>query len=202
MTEVANPGPHEYVRLVEEQAAANRLAHRARFGQATHFTPCGNADLTGGAKVLADAELAANGLHARCDFLTKVIESSRLGRFSYEPVKVIGTYGASRPDTFGLAFQGLVLGEVQGRQPSAGTLALLGDRPSKVKLTAMYKEVRRIVDVLRAWGGQSDWRCTADRAEQALPELPVPRRMPPAGGEGGQPQPARPDDAQADAEVP
>ena len=94
-----------------------------------------------------------DGLHARCDFLTKVNEPSRLGRFSYEPVKVIGTCRASRPDTLGLAYQGLVLGEVQGRQPSSGTLVLLGDRPGKVKLAGKYKEVRRIVDALRAWAG-------------------------------------------------
>ena len=103
--------------------------------------------------MLADAELTADGLHARCDFLTKVNEPSRLGRFSYEPVKVIGTCRASRPDTLGLAYQGLVLGEVQGRQPSSGTLVLLGDRPGKVKLAGKYKEVRRIVEALRAWAG-------------------------------------------------
>ena len=108
--------------------------------------------MAAGREVVADADLAT-GLHARCDFLTKVNEPSRLGRFSYEPVKVIGTCRASRPDTLGLAYQGLVLGEVQGRQPSSGTLVLLGDRPSKVKLAGKYKEVRRIVDALRGWAG-------------------------------------------------
>ena len=34
---------------------------------------------------------------------------------------------------------------------SSGTLVLLGDRRGKVKLAGKYKEVRRIVDVLRAW---------------------------------------------------
>ena len=80
-------------------------------------------------------------------------EPSRLGRFSYEPVKVIGTCRASRPETLGLAYQGLVLGEVQGRQPSLGTLVLLGDRRSKVKLVGKYKEARRIVHALRDWAG-------------------------------------------------
>ena len=69
-------------------------------------------------------------------------------------MKVIGTCRASRPDALGLAYQGLVLGEVQGRQPSSGTLVLLGDRPSKVKLAGKYKEVRRIVEALRAWTSQ------------------------------------------------
>ena len=64
---------------------------------------------------------------------------------------MIGTCRASRTDALGLAYQGLVLGEVQGRQPASGTLVRLGDRPSKVKLAGKYKEVRRIVEALRAW---------------------------------------------------
>jgi len=146
--------PHEYVHITDEQAAANREAHSASLAQAADVSPGGIADLKTGAKVVADAELAANGLHAHCDFLTRVNGSSRLGRFSYEPVKVIGTCRASRPDALGLAYQGLVLGEVQGRQPTSGTLVLLGDRPTKVKLAGKYKEVRRIVEALRAWTSQ------------------------------------------------
>jgi predicted RecB family nuclease len=146
--------PHEYVHITDEQAAANRKAHSASLAQAADVSPGGIADLKTGAKVVADAKLAANGLHAHCDFLTRVNGSSRLGRFSYEPVKVIGTCRASRPDALGLAYQGLVLGEVQGRQPTSGTLVLLGDRPTKVKLAGKYKEVRRIVEALRAWMSQ------------------------------------------------
>ena len=74
--------------------------------------------MAAGRDIVADAELTTDGLHARCDFLTKV-PNPRGGTFSYEPVKVIGTCRASRPDALGLAYQGLVLGEVQGRQPSS-----------------------------------------------------------------------------------
>ncbi|HUG70307.1 MAG TPA: IS66 family transposase [Pirellulaceae bacterium] len=146
--------PHEYVHITDEQAAANRVAHGASLAQVADVSPGGIADLKTGAKVVADAELASNGLHAHCDFLTRVNGSSRLGRFSYEPVKAIGTCHATRCDTLGLAYQGLVLGEVQGRQPSAGTLVLVGDHPIKVKLAGKYKEVRRIVEALRAWTSQ------------------------------------------------
>ena len=151
----ASPGPHDYEVVVREQAEANRQAHRARLAEGGEVVPFGGlAEMAAGREIVADADLTADGLHARCDFLTKVNEPSRLGRFSYEPVKVIGTCRASRPDTLGLAYQGLVLGEVQGRQPSSGTLVLLGDRPSKVKLAGKYKEVRRIVEALRAWTSQ------------------------------------------------
>jgi predicted RecB family nuclease len=145
-------GPHDYELLIREQAEANREARHsrlARVGEVVSFS--GSADLAAGRDLLADAELATGVLRARCDFLAKVDVPSRLGRHSYEPVKVIGTCKASRTDVLGLAYQGLVLGDVQGRPPASGTLIRMGGHPSKVQLTSKYKEVRRIVDALRAW---------------------------------------------------
>ena|SRR5436309_809877 len=75
-----HPGPHEYVQMIDEQAAANRQAHRASLEKAGELPPVGGtADLSTGPKVVADTELAPDGLHARCEFLTKVNEPSRLG---------------------------------------------------------------------------------------------------------------------------
>jgi predicted RecB family nuclease len=156
MAEEPNPGPHEYVRIIDDQTAANRQVHRACLEKSGAILSFGrSADLNIGSKVVADMELTPDGLHAHCEYLTKVNESSRLGKFSYEPVKVIGTCRASRQDALGLAYQGFVLGEVQGRLPSLSTLVLLGDRLSKVKLAGKYKEVRRIVDALRSWAGNA-----------------------------------------------
>lgn len=150
----ASPSPHDYEVVIREQADANRQVHHSRLLEGGEVVPFGSAAvMAAGREIVADADLTADGLQACCDFMTKVNEPSRLGRFGYEPVKVIGTHRASRPDTLGLAYQGLVLGEVQGRLPSSGTLVLLGDRRSKVKLVGKYKEVRRIVDALRAWVG-------------------------------------------------
>lgn len=152
MAREPNPGPHEYQQLTDDLAAANRQAHRASLEEAGELPYGARAtDLSTGPKVLVDAELEAVGLKARYDFLTRVNEPSQLGRFRYEPVKVIGACRASRADALGLAYQGLVLGEVQGRLPASGTLVLLGDRNSKVKLAARYKEVRRVVETLQTW---------------------------------------------------
>jgi hypothetical protein len=75
-------GPHEYVRMTNEKAAASRQARRVILQEAGELPPDGGAaDLSKGPKVVADAELVIDGLHARCDFLTKVSEPSRLGRF-------------------------------------------------------------------------------------------------------------------------
>lgn len=146
MTEAtASPGPHEYEVVIREQAEANRQAHRASLAEEREVVPFGGqAELADGREIVADANLSAGGLHARCDFLMKVAEPSRFGRFSYEPVKIVGACRVARPDALGLVYQGLVLGEVQGRQPSSGTLVLVGDRPSKVSLADKYKGVRRI----------------------------------------------------------
>ena len=55
--------------------------------------------------------------------------------------------------TLVLAYQGVVLGDVQGRLPASGTLVMLGDRSSRVKITVRHTEVRRIVETLRNWSG-------------------------------------------------
>src|ERR1700733_1072005 len=99
MSGVANQQAHEYVRIIDEQVVANRQAHRTKVEHADDFKLSGVVDLNSGSRFIADAELVAEDLHARCDFLTKVHEPSRLGRFSYEPVKIVGTYRASRADT-------------------------------------------------------------------------------------------------------
>ena len=151
MAGVTNLGLHEYMRIIDEQAASNRQVYRTSLVQAGELPPGGVIDLNTGSNVLSDAELIADGVLAHCDFLMKVNEPSRLGMFCYEPVKVIGTCRATKADFIGIAYEGLVLGEVQGKLPALGTLVRLDARLSKVKLAAKYREVRRIVDALRFW---------------------------------------------------
>lgn len=150
--ETPDPGPHDYELIIREQAEANRQARRSRLAQVGEVVAFrGPADLATGRDLHADAELATGVLRARCDFLARVDVPSRLGRHSYEPVTVIGTRGASRSDALGLAYRGLVLSDVQGRLPASGMLIRMGGHPSKVQLASKYKEVRRIVDAVRAW---------------------------------------------------
>jgi predicted RecB family nuclease len=168
-----NPGLHEYELVIREQAHANRQAHRARLATTGEVVPFGGpADLAAGRDVLADVELATDVLRARYDFLTKVEESSRLGRHGYEPVRVIGTCGAARTDAICCAYQGLVLGEVQGRQPASATLIRLGGRSCKVQLAGRYKAVRRILDVLRTWAGSPAGDCPPVVLNKHCPACP------------------------------
>ena len=101
--------------------------------------------------VILDVAVVADDLEARCDALTRGKAPAHQQECYYEPVRILGTHRETRSQVLGLAYVGLVLGEVQGRQPASGTLVRLGDRPSKVKLAGKYKEVRRIVEALRAW---------------------------------------------------
>ena len=39
MTGIARPEAHEYVRIIDEQAAANRQGHRIRLEQTEEFAP-------------------------------------------------------------------------------------------------------------------------------------------------------------------
>jgi predicted RecB family nuclease len=155
MTGVAmNPGPHDYESVIRAESEANRHAHRSSLVQAGRVVALGSpTDLAAGHDVLADADLTTGTLQARADFLVRTDEHTRLGHYGYEPVRVSGTFAASRADAIGCAYQGLVLGELQGRLPSAATLVRLGGRPRKMQLTSRYKAVRRIVDVLRTWAG-------------------------------------------------
>src|SRR5438270_4578641 len=57
-----NAGPHEYVRMTDEQAAASKQARRAILEEAGELPPGGAVDdLSTGSKVVADAELAIDG---------------------------------------------------------------------------------------------------------------------------------------------
>ncbi|MDP2815677.1 MAG: hypothetical protein Q8O19_03250 [Rectinemataceae bacterium] len=108
-----NPIPHEYVRITAEQAADNRQAHSNRLaGDITTFESL--TDMAAGREILSDAELITGDLYARYDFLMRTTEPSRRGSFVYEPVKVIGTYRASKADANGLAYQASFSVEYRG----------------------------------------------------------------------------------------
>src|SRR5690349_14506705 len=64
--------PHEYVRIVEEQEAANRQAYRASMAGAADATGAHRlSDLMAGHDVILDVAVVADDLEARCDALTR-----------------------------------------------------------------------------------------------------------------------------------
>jgi predicted RecB family nuclease len=148
--------PHEYVRIIGEQEAANRQAYRASMAGAAEATGARSlTDLTAGHDLIFDAAVVADDLEACSDALRRAKATAGQQGCGYEPVKVLGTHRVTNSQILGLAFVGHVLSHVQPRPPAAGTLVLTGGQARRVKLVGRYKEVRSIVATLRRWVGHA-----------------------------------------------
>src|ERR1017187_6088990 len=95
---------HAYVQILEERAKVNQARHVAEITQrAGTFCPS-DANLLGtGPDFLVNVNIRASDLEAHFDVLTKVKTSSDLGRYSYEPTIVIGTYSTTPEQKIGLS---------------------------------------------------------------------------------------------------
>lgn len=83
---------HEYVRMIEEQEAANRQAYRTRTEKAIGYVNGRNlVDLIPDHDVILDVAIEAGGLEARCDAVTRSKSTDGKQNYHYEPVKIIGT---------------------------------------------------------------------------------------------------------------
>ena len=115
--------PHEYVRILENQASINRAKYLTALKQdTTCVSPYNPDNIENSADFLVEATLKAHNLEAYCDVLTKVKSSSSFGKHSYEPMIVVGTHSITKEQKIELAFVGHVLGLVQNKLPVAGTL--------------------------------------------------------------------------------
>src|SRR5260370_34482021 len=116
-------------------------------------TPCHSDEnlLTAGPDFLVNVSIRSSDLEAHYDVLTKVKTSSGLGRYSYEPTLVTGTYSPTPEQKTGLSFTGYVLGQVQKNLPFAGTLLNRGRQAQTILLTGSYTSIRTILRTLRGW---------------------------------------------------
>jgi hypothetical protein len=102
--------PHEYVRIIEEQEAANRQAYRASMAGAAGTGGARSlSDLMAGHDVILDVAVVADDLEARCDALRRAKGTAGQQECGYEPVKVLGTRRVTKSQVLGLAYFGLVL---------------------------------------------------------------------------------------------
>lgn len=144
--------PHAYLQIIEERAKVNQLRHVAEIGRCSGSPCASDANLLGtGQDFLVDVTVRSGDLEAHCDVLTKVKTSSGLGRHSYEPTIVTGTYSPTPEQKTGLSFAGFVLGQVQKIFPFAGTLLNRGDQARKIPLTDSYASIKTILRALRGW---------------------------------------------------
>jgi len=143
---------HPYVKILEERTKANQARHVGEIRQRSR-TPCSSdvKHLSAPPDFLVNVNLRSRDLQARCDLLTKVRTSSGLGRYSYEPTMVVGTYSTTREQKTDLAFAGYVLGQIQKHLPLAGTLLTRDQQAHRILLTDSYTAIKNILRTLRGW---------------------------------------------------
>ena len=143
---------HAYVQILEERAQVNQVRHIAEIRERSG-TPCpSDANLlTTGPDFLVNVSIRSSDLEAHCDVLTKAKTSSGLGRYSYDPTIVTGTYSPTLEQKTDLSFTAYVLGQVQKTFPVAGTLLNRGKQAQKILLTGSYISIKTILRTLRGW---------------------------------------------------
>lgn len=148
--------PHEYVRLLEEQARRNRIKYLTRIEQEHPGVSVGNAaDLLSVADVLLQVPLRFHDLAAECDVLKKAHRGSSLSSDCYEPMVVVGTHQVMKEQKLALLFVGYVLGQLQNQLPTAGTIMGADGHAHKVGMESVNRTLMPIIKALRQWTDSS-----------------------------------------------
>jgi predicted RecB family nuclease len=142
--------PHEYVHLLEEQARRNRIKYQKLIEQEHPGVSSGNAvTLSAGKNVLLDVHLRLHDLAVDCDMLTKVHNSSSLGRHSYEPISIVGTHQVTKEQKLALLFVGYVLGQLQNKLPTSGIIVGADGQAHKVGMESADRTLIPLIKALR-----------------------------------------------------
>lgn len=148
--------PHEYWHLLEEQAHQSRIKYLNLIEKEHPSLSSGNAAaLSSGENVLLDVALKLHDLKAGCDVLTKVHRTSSLGSYSYEPISIVGTHQVTKEQKLSLLFVGYVLGQLQFKLPSSGTIVCADGQAHKVGMASASRTLMPMINALRQWTGSS-----------------------------------------------
>jgi hypothetical protein len=112
--------PHKYQHLLEERTKLNRTQYLGSLRQRyTSICSYDDRGISSGVDVITEADLTAADVEASCDALTRVDVSGEK-RSAWEPTLAVGTYSIEKEHVLHLAVAGHVLGQLQGKPPSAG----------------------------------------------------------------------------------
>jgi predicted RecB family nuclease len=128
---VAPGGPHEYVRILERRASANR--------ERVLTTVAGEPNVS------TRQVLRHGDSEAYCDVLTK------LAAGDYEPTLIVGTCHVTKDQRTNLAYVGHLLGQLHGRRPVAGVIVTRDGKAQRITLGASYPTVEKALSALQAW---------------------------------------------------
>ena len=145
--------PNEYEEIIRKQKMATRDRYIAAIKQSgSDIQLYSINNMKSGSDLLINATLQMDGAEADCDILQKVKVYSSLGRYSYEPIIVIGTCNISKEqDELALYFAGYVLGHMQGSVPVFGTIVNMRGEPRRLKLEKSAKIFTAAINSLREW---------------------------------------------------
>jgi predicted RecB family nuclease len=136
---------HEYQQILEQNRLTYQNRHLDTLRQKPNVYPYNLENLKKGCDILINAGLAADGLQADCDILTKVDKQT------YEPTILIGAYIISDTDKLHLMYIGHVLAKVQGNPPATGHIIAVDGKPSKVRLQQSRKTLIALLEPLQKW---------------------------------------------------
>ncbi|MFC1715751.1 IS66 family transposase [Candidatus Poribacteria bacterium] len=144
--------PHEYMRILQQRKEVLQRKHIKELKQKnTDVQSYSTDNLKNRSSFLINAELKADGFEAECGILTKVVGSSALGRYSYEPTLFIGTHKIDKYQKLALFFVGYVLEQIQSKQPTVGRIAGVDGRSHRVKLENSSKTLVPLLEPLQEW---------------------------------------------------
>src|SRR6266436_4050689 len=147
---------HEYEQILQQQQRATQNHSHTALLQTNldirSYTP---AALTSACDVLVNATLLTEELEAICCMLTKVLQPSSLGEYSYEPAIVVGTHSITKEQKLELLFAGYVLGKIQGKVPEHGKIIDADGGFHQVKLGEGDNILLPLLQPLRKWATAS-----------------------------------------------
>ena len=143
--------PHEYVRILEQQADMKRAEYfnflRQKHPKVSSYSDAGRDK----SDFLLGATLKAGDLTAQCNVLTKVRSSTSMRRHHYEPTLIVGTHKITKEQRLEILFIGHVLEQMQKTSPERGTIIGADGQAHRAKLEKSQKLLRPIIETLREW---------------------------------------------------
>jgi len=143
---------HEYEQILQQQQrAAQNHSHTTLLQTNLEIRSYAPAALTSACDVLVNATLVTEELEAVCSMLTKVVQPSSLGDYSYEPAIVVGTHSITKEQKLELLFAGYMLGKIQRKVPEHGKIIDVDGISHQVKLGKSDNILLPLLQPLQAW---------------------------------------------------
>jgi predicted RecB family nuclease len=143
---------HKYEQILQQQQRATQNhSHTALLHTNLAIRSYTPSALTSACDVLVNATLVTEGLEAVCSMLTKVVQPSSLGAYSYEPAIVGGTHSITKEQKLELLFAGYVLGKIQGKVPEHGKIIDVDGISHQVKLGKSENILLPLLRPLQTW---------------------------------------------------